>query len=391
MFAHTDSDEIADVIGQMHGIANASMRVLLAGIVEIDQRDAWKVDAASSMAAWLEMRHGVGHATAREWVRTARALVFTPHLAASFDAGHLSWDQLVAAIDLVAFGGLDQEAVALDAVGRSAAELDRLAAEARRVSREQGEARRTNERLRGRWSKDGMYEVHGRFADARGKVVENALRREAENVGEDPTDTLRPYEQKMADALFGLASAGIARDADPDRATIVLHLDAHAMASDPGALDLARLELGPLVSLATAHRLACDGRCQVVVDDLLGRTVEVAKTVHAVPRWLRRRILDRDGQCRWPGCGRTSLLHAHHIVFWGRGGLTEESNLVALCWFHHHAVHEGGWTIEGDPQGRLTFSSPRGRTLKIGPPPLRDDVRDHLGLRWCGDPPARAA
>jgi hypothetical protein len=144
--------------------------------------------------------------------------------------------------------------------------------------------------------------------------------------------------------------------------------------------------------MATAHRLACDGRCQVVVDDLFGHTVEVAKTVHTPPRWLRRRILHRDGACRWTGCERTALLHVHHIRWWTRdGGLTEESNLVALCPFHHRLVHEGGWEIQGNPIGRLTFTGPDGRRITAGPPPLRDDIRTELGLDWTSDPPHQAA
>src|SRR3954447_3678221 len=178
----------------MHGVANAAMRVLLAGVVEIDQRELWRVDAASSMESWLEMRHGVSHATARQWVRTARALVYTPTIADTFDAGHLSWDQLVAAVDLVAFGGLDEAEVAADAVGRTAAELDRLAREARRVTREQALERESIEYVRVRWDRKGMLRIHGRLSDAHGKVVEQALRRIAEDEPRGVGDQIRPFE-----------------------------------------------------------------------------------------------------------------------------------------------------------------------------------------------------
>lgn len=393
MFVAETNETIEDVVGQMHGVGSASMRILLAGVVELDQREAWRDDGARSMAMWLEMRHGVNGMTARQWVRMGRGLVFCPTLAATFEAGHLSWDQLVAAVDLVAYGGADEAAVAADAVGRSAAELERLAREARRVSRDETLDRQRMRYLRVRWGRDGMFHIHGRLAEAEGKAVEQVLRRMAEAQPGDPdVPVFRPFDECMADALGDLASARLAEDADPDRATVVLHLDAHALAGDNDALDLAALELGPLVSMATAHRLACDGRCQVVVDDLLGRTVEVAKIKHAVPRWLRRRVLHRDGGCRWPGCGRTALLHAHHIKWWTRdGGPTEEDNLCALCPFHHRLVHEGGWEIGGDPIGRLRFTSPQGRVLTGGPPGLRDDVRNELDLRWRSEPPVPAA
>ena len=89
----------------------------------------------------------------------------------------------------------------------------------------------------------------------------------------------------------------------------------------------------------------------------------------------------RDHGCRFPGCGRRALLHIHHILWWTRDrGPTEEQNLVGLCPFHHRLVHEGGWTITGNPAGRITFTSPTGRALATGPPGLRDDVRTELGL-----------
>lgn len=38
-------------------------------------------------------------------------------------------------------------------------------------------------------------------------------------------------------------------------------------------------------------------------------------------------------------------------------------NLVWLCPQHHRLVHEGGWTMRGDPNDTLTFVRPDGRPL----------------------------
>jgi hypothetical protein len=394
VFNASPSEELVEVVDQMHAVGNASTAMLLAALVVIDQRAAYDVDGARDTASWLQMRHGMTQANAVRHVRVARGLVFCPTLAAQFQAGRLSFDQLVPCVDLVAYGWADEHTVAADAVGRTAWDLKRMARNARKVSLREAKERQQRKYLRLRPDPDlGGSWLDGFLPDADAKVVDTALRRGAESQPDEPDALVpRPLGERMADALTDLCSAGLADDADPDRATVVVHVDAHALAGDNRSLDLASLELGPVIAMATVHRLACDGRCQVVVDDLFGRTVEVAKTVHTPPRWLRRRVLHRDGCCRWFGCEHTALLHVHHIKWWTRdGGPTEESNLVALCPFHHRLVHEGGWEIEGDPLGRLTFIRPNGTRLTAGPPPLRDDIAHELGLRWTADPPHHAA
>ena len=118
----------------------------------------------------------------------------------------------------------------------------------------------------------------------------------------------------------------------------------------------------------------------------------------------------RDGGCAFPGCLHTRFLHAHHIKHWLHGGETRLDNLVLLCSFHHHLVHEGGWTISrvdapggarsgaqggahgsarggayGDAGGFL-FHSPDGKPLERNPAPepveeipvwMRDWAEEH--------------
>ena len=44
------------------------------------------------------------------------------------------------------------------------------------------------------------------------------------------------------------------------------------------------------------------------------------------------------------------------------------SNLVLLCWFHHHLLHEQHWSIEPLGGGHFTLNSPRGDTQILRPP-----------------------
>ena len=392
MFVGVADDEVVDTMSQLHGVSAASHRLFLAGVLEVDQRELWRADGAHSVEMWLDMRFGMAHSTAVQTVRVARGFVFTPDVAARYEADLLSWDQVVACVDLVAFGGLSDAEVALDAVGRSAAQLDRLAREARKVSRTESEERHKKRYVRMRWGRDGMLRGSFALADAEGKAFETAIRRGADDqpANAEQVPVFRPIEERQADALSDLASARLSADTDPDRATVVVHVDAMDLEAEEAAL--AAIEHGPVVSMSTLHRLICDGRVQYLLNDETGETIRIAATKHAIPPWLVRKIRKRDGGCRWPGCGRQALLHIHHIKFFYRDrGRTEERNLVGLCPFHHRLVHEGGWTIVGDPFGRLTFTSPTGRVIVGGPPGLRDDVRDELGLRFTGDPPVPAA
>lgn len=52
-------------------------------------------------------------------------------------------------------------------------------------------------------------------------------------------------------------------------------------------------------------------------------------------------------------------------------------NLVLLCSFHHHRVHEGGFTIRGSPQdGTLSFYRPDGTRIRD---PRRELSRERTG------------
>lgn len=88
------------------------------------------------------------------------------------------------------------------------------------------------------------------------------------------------------------------------------------------------------------------------------------------------------GRCvllaRFPGCGRTRLCEGHHIVFWGKGGPTDKENILLTCRFHHRLLHEGGWRIEGDAEGTVSFVSSLGRRLDSSRVPFPEEIRQRL-------------
>ena len=77
---------------------------------------------------------------------------------------------------------------------------------------------------------------------------------------------------------------------------------------------------------------------------------------------LDRFVRARDRRCRFPGC-RNRVHDVHHITHWAAGGTTAVDNGCLLCTVHHQHVHERGWTVTGNPNATLTFTSPTGFAL----------------------------
>jgi hypothetical protein len=366
--------ELAETIGQLHALEAAVHRVLLAALASFDRRYGWEEDGATSAVAWLTGMLGVSWRTASDWLEVAKALEDLPATAAAYGEGRLSADQVRA---LVTFATPESEAdLAQAAAGWSAAHTAAIARRARPVTPEEADDAQRRRSLRMWWGEDRCLHVRGRLPDAAGAVVVQAVERIADQAPPDPaTGLFEPYESRCADALVTMAAGQVSADPDVDRATVVVHADVWLLTGEGAGP--AEIDGGPVVAAETARRLACDGRVQLVVNDGQGRSVGVGRTTRTVPPWLARLVRRRDGGCRFPGCDRERWIDAHHVVHWGhgQGGRTDLGNLVSLCRVHHRQVHEGGWGIEGEPDGDLNFLRPDGGRLAHRPPVVAEELR----------------
>jgi hypothetical protein len=219
---------------------------------------------------------------------------------------------------------------------------------------------------------DRTLRLTARLSDEDGTRFVKAIERMVDTLPPDPVSGLfDSFEEQSADALAGLAGANLSAEADQDRATVVVHVDAHILSGEDG---VGELDEGPAIHPETARRLSCDARIQVALHSQ-GKPLGVGRAQRTVPPWLSRQLRRRDGGCRFPGCGRTRWLHAHHLHHWANGGRTDSDNLVLLCSAHHRAVHEGGFRIRGRPEGRLEVIRPDGEPVPHSPEPLRCDIR----------------
>jgi hypothetical protein len=156
-----------------------------------------------------------------------------------------------------------------------------------------------------------------------------------------------------------------------ERFQVMIHLGQEPLAAD--GQWAATLEDGSRLSAEALRRVACD--CGLLAMGGDGENLNVGRRTRSIPPAIRRALMVRDRGCAFPGCTHTRFVHGHHIEHWLHGGETKLDNLVSVCSFHHHLVHEGGWTITTDADGAFCFHSPRGQGLAQNPPRKQvDDV-----------------
>ena len=79
--------------------------------------------------------------------------------------------------------------------------------------------------------------------------------------------------------------------------------------------------------------------------------------------------------CAIDGCDQHfDRCHIHHLAEWDELGETDIDNLVPVCSFHHHRVHEGRWQLQLDPSTRqLTVQLPDGSLYSRSLPDLIEE------------------
>jgi hypothetical protein len=315
-----DNAFIGDIDAAHAHICEAQHR-LLRLIVEADRRKIWHSSGARDLAHWLSMRHGISQWKARRWIDGPRSVSATCHLLRG-ELGISRWSSSQ-------FATGDRGRARRVGEGRllrrrpSQGDLE--------TSRELDEAEVDRARTASWWYFDygRRFGLQAELAAAEGAVVAKALARIADELPRMPGERGAAHaDARRADALVALASTHIADDADPDRATVVVHAQVGALISGGGGSEL---EEGPVIHNETARRLLCNARVQAVIEeDGTGRPIEVGRMSREPSAWMMRQLRYRDHECRFPGCGSRRFTQAHHIVWWERGG-SNLDNLVLVC------------------------------------------------------------
>ncbi len=252
-----------------------------------------------------------------------------------------------------------------------------LEREVERLRRDDGldrfERQRRAVRLRTRRDPaSGMVKLWGELDEASGAVLLAAVRQRVEALFHDqlpataPTDPLERHAHLQGLALVDLITRGgavkVSMGVIVDHQTLLDGLHERSVIDLPG---------GVHVPVETLRRWGCDAGILPIVLNGAGLPIDVGREQRlATPaqRWALRAIYPC---CAIPGCDAPfQNCTIHHIRWWRRGGSSDLDNMVPVCSRHHHAVHEGGWTLALEPVTRLlTVEYPDGTTRRQRPPP----------------------
>jgi hypothetical protein len=338
---------------------------------ELDRREGWRIEGATSLENWIVARTGVSVPTARAQAHVAQRLFDLPHLAGSLSAGDISFDKVRALVDT--------------ATPERDAELTDLAAETSVVELAQLARRRAMTAPGAQPPDEGRDRRSVRFNDTcrtmtaqLGAVAYAEVRACLEARAKDvPSDGETRWDQRMADALVGLVRSTTTSSNDTKGASSALVVAHTPLATllDDDADRPGELEGAGLIDAHVVRRLACEGTVIVAADDDAGHTMYEGRQRRFPNPAQRRELIRRDRHCRFPGCFHVLFCVPHHLRRWKPDhGPTDLDNLVLLCEHHHHAVHSNDWNASGDANGEVTFVGPNGRVEVTRPSVLWTSV-----------------
>jgi hypothetical protein len=212
----------------------------------------------------------------------------------------------------------------------------------------------------------GMVWLRGVFDPEGGAVLRTALEPLARRSGKGD---YRKRDRRLADAFVELANHSLNNGLVPQRASQRAHLQVTTTLDtllQRAGCSAADLEFSIPISAASVERLACDCKVTRILLGSDSAVIDVGRSKRVISPAQRRALNIRDEGCRWPGCDRpASWTSGHHFVHWIKGGGSDLSNLVSLCYRHHGMAHEGRWQLVRTDEGKMLAIPPTWDTFAV--------------------------
>ena len=97
--SRTSTEQLLDeAAATFRGIASLTAHFVQLS-AELDRREGWRMEGATSLEAWIVERCGASVPTARAYAHVGERLFGLPHLAAGLASGALSFDKVRAVVD----------------------------------------------------------------------------------------------------------------------------------------------------------------------------------------------------------------------------------------------------------------------------------------------------
>lgn len=339
-------DDLEQILIEVEHQIAKHRAVQIAALQLIDLAQVATADGARNLSEWVAGRLDVGLNTSRDLVRTMRRIEHRHDLRAALADGSASFDRVEAA-SRITESGPDPLSLHLDVNG-----VRREAAHRARTSREEERRSFLDRYLVMQPTLDqSWWKLWGGLDGVTGAIVDTALSEAADQLPVDPDGgQARDVAWRKATALAQLCVSD-----DPPPAQISVFIEAALAAPTDGEAGV-YLEAGPGIGRLALEGLLCESFTEITVSSDGGEPMRYGRRSRAIPPALRRAIRRRDGnRCVIDGCDSRNRLQVHHVVPWSRGGATDPSNLITVCWYHHHiAIHQRGLEPYSHPEhGRI--------------------------------------
>ena len=135
--------------------------------------------------------------------------------------------------------------------------------------------------------------------------------------------------------------------------TLLITMDLATLQSGLGA---ARLETGDHLSAGEARRLACNAGLVPAVLDTTSAPLDLGRETRLHTKAQRQALSLTHDSCAVTGCERPfAWTEIHHPHPWSRGGRTDLTNALPLCFFHHRRAHDTHFDLRRTPDGAWRF------------------------------------